>query len=174
MHVFERWESLLVHSSQALPGAVDDLIRRTHAFAAAGLYNSDVKITDIFVRRQAGGGWECSLSDFDAPYCGASATATPGTLAFMTLLPMTFRFACFGQNWRLPIAAQIVEAVHALSNSSRPRREDFMANQIGWWHHKLSEAKSIFRRHGDRNTTGDATGTRIVGLCRSLYFMHYQ
>ena len=158
-----------MHSSEALPGVVDDLNRRTYALARVGLYCTDVKITDIDVRRQAGGAWECSLSDFDAPHCGASATATPDTLVFMTLLPMALRFACFGQNWRLPLAAEIVNAVQTLSDGNRPRKEDFAGAQLfAIWTNKVVEARAIFRRHYDRNATKTTTGRRIVGLCARL------
>ena len=168
VHVFERWESLLVHSSEALPGVVDDLIRRTYALARAGLYCTDVKITDIVVRRQAGGAWECSLSDFDAPYCG-TATATPDTLVFMTLLPMALRFACFDRNWRLPLAADIVRAVLTLNYDNQPRNEDFAGAQLfAIWAKKVAEARAIFRRHYDRNATKTTTGKIILGLCARL------
>ena len=168
VHVFERWESLLVHSSEALPGVVDDLIRRTYGLARAGLYCTDVKITDIVVRRKAGGAWECSLSDFDAPYCG-TATATPDTLVFMTLLPMALRFACFGQNWRLPLAAEIVKAVLTLSYDNRPRKEDFAEGYlIQKWTQKVAEARAIFKQNYDRSATKSTTGKIIVGLCSRL------
>ena len=79
------------------------------------------------------------------------------------------RRCTIGQNWRLPLAAEIVKAVQTLSDGNRPRKEDFAGAQLfSIWASKVAEAREIFRRHYDRNATKTTTGRRIVGLCARL------
>ena len=178
VHVFERWDALSRRSSQALPGAVDDLIYRTRLYARAGLFHSDLKLSDILLRRRSNGEWETRLSDFDRTFQGIAisrparhqshppqaSVVTDGTLMAMTLLPMTLTFACNFTNRKLPISAQMAGAVHALShNLTKPRRGDFIAKDFQVWKHKMIKARQVFALEGNVN---DSVCARLHNVVR--------
>ena len=160
VHVFERWDSLAMHSSEVLPGALDDLIYRTRLYARAGLFSSDLKVTDVLVRRRANGAWESRLSDFDRTYSGIAVKPVDGTLMAMTLLPATLTFACKATNRIFPISVQLAEAVHALSSSSAgPLWEDFIEHDISIWRHKMELAMGDFYITANRT---DSVCARLI------------
>ena len=97
-----------------LPGVVDDLIYRTNLYARAGMFHSDLKVSDILVRRRSNGDWEARLSDFDRTYTGIAVTPTDGTLMVMTLLPMALTFSCNSENRLHVISAQMVSVLVSL------------------------------------------------------------
>lgn len=160
VHVFERWDSLAMHSSEVLPGALDDLIYRTRLYARAGLFHSDLKVTDVLVRRRANGAWESRLSDFDRTYTGIAVKPVDETLMAMTLLPATLTFACKAANRRFPISVQLAEAVHALSSSSAgPLWDDFIPHDISIWRHKMVLAMNDFYTAANRT---DSVCARLI------------